>query len=109
MGRKAGSYNTRLLWMLYTKNRDDQTGQVRDSFTDNGELWASVEDKAAVKLETIGSMTAQNTTEIRINNYPTVGTKDQLREKGTDAYYTIDGISRGDGELILSCTRKQVR
>lgn len=109
MPRRAGNYNTRLTWLLHTPVKDSQTNQVTDTYVANGFLWASVVDRGAAKVETIGSPTAQSTTEIRVTNYPTIGFKDQLLEKGTETYYTIDGIARGDEGLILSCTRKQVR
>lgn len=109
MGRRAGNYSTRLIWLKHTPEKDAQTNQVKDTYVPNGELWASVTDRAAAKVDSIGLLCAQSTTEIRINNYPTVGFKDQLREKLTETYYTIDGIFRGDDELIVSATRKQVR
>jgi hypothetical protein len=109
MKRRAGNYSTRLTWLKHTPVKDAQTNQVKDTYAENGFLWASVIDKGAGKLESIGSLTAQSTTEIKITNYPLVGTKDQLLEKGTETYYVIDGILRGDEGLILNCTRKQVR
>ena len=107
--RRAGQYNTRLTWLLHVATKDLVTGQVKDSFTDNGYLWASVSDKSAAILPANGMGVAQSTTEIQIVGYPTIGFKDQLREKGTSTYYTIDGIIRSDDGLILSCTRKQIR
>lgn len=107
--RRAGNYDTRLTWLKYVAVRDDSTGQQTDSFEENGYLWASVADKSADKLPSIGLPVSQSTTEIRITNFPAIGFKDQLLEKGSEAYYTIDGITRGDEELILGCTRKQVR
>lgn len=109
MARRAGTYGTRLIWLKHTPVADDATGQVKDTYPANGFLWASVVDQSATKAPSNGLLTAQSTTEIRINGFPTVGFKDQLQEKGESAVYAIDGIHRGDAELILSCTRKQVR
>lgn len=109
MSRYAGSYDTRLIWLKHAPIIDSDTNQAKDTYVDNGFLWASVIDRSAAKIETIGSLTAQSTTEIRIRNFPALGFKDQLREKGSDTYYVIDGVQRGSDEWIVSATRKQVR
>lgn len=109
MARNAGKYDTRLIWLKHTPVTDPDTNQAKDSYVENGFLWAGITDRSAAKIESIGLLTAQSTTEIRIRNFPTLGFKDQLREKGSDTYYAIDGIHRGDAELIVSATRKQVR
>jgi hypothetical protein len=116
MTRNAGKYDTRLAWLKYRPVKDPDTNQVKDEYDPHGDLWANVSDLGAsgkplgaAKIQTVGLPVAQSTTQVRIKNFPAVGFRDQLREKGTDTYYVIDGISRGDDELIMFCTRRQVR
>ncbi len=97
----AGDYNTRFQWLKCVRTPDNVTGAKPKTFTDNGYLWGSVSWETAQLGNEFGAPRDQVTATIRVRNWPTVVASDRLVDTSTDDTYVLDGVRKGNNELII--------
>jgi head-tail adaptor len=98
----SGKYRDRLIWLKQTTNKETTFGQEEETFTNNGELWGSVEPLTAREQLAYGLRGVLVEVTIRIHNLPAVSFKDRLQDKASGTIYIIDGIKTWDNELELA-------
>lgn len=101
----AGNYNIRLRWLKLNSENDGSTGDMIDTFTPNGYLWASVDETNGRRTEDAGAPQTGVDVEIRIRNYPAVEATDLLQDDFDGYVYHIDSLRNGDDEIIVDAYR----
>lgn len=100
MAQQAGTYNDRLKWLKRTATKD-QYGQDKETFTDHGFLWASIEVTTGRKATEYGGEQSGQEATIRIRQMPSLSALDRLEAPEWGELWIIDHIRRGDNELIV--------
>jgi len=103
----AGVYTSRLLWLKCTKTKNEDNGDLEDTWSANGYLWCAVEETNARQGQ--NEYDAPQTgvdVEIRVRNYPALATIDRLEDTYYGYMYQITGIRNGDDELIVDAFRR---
>lgn len=104
----AGLYNTRLRWLVCTRTRDEDTGDLVGTHSPNGYLWCSVVETNGRRQTDAGATQTGADAEIRVRNYPTVSPLDLLEDEVLGYVWHLDSISNGDDELIVTAYRNDV-
>lgn len=99
------TYFTRLRWLIGAYTLDTDNGQQVLTHSDNGYLWANVEELGGRREEELGAVQTGVDATVRIRNYPTVRTIDLLEDEALGYVWRIQTIHNGDDEIICDCFR----
>lgn len=103
----AGDYN-RPFQLLKEGQTPDTTGQAVESFPANITLMGALDLDDATNEEAYGSaMQSICTGTVRFRGYPAISQLDRLLDTRFNETYKIDGVRRGNLEMICSITRYQ--
>ena len=99
----TGDYYRAITWLKRTVTKDATNGQDKETFTDNGTVWGSVQELSASRQLAFGMLNSQAQMIIKVRQYPAIVSTDRLREKRFNKLIVIDGLMHGDNEMIIYC------
>lgn len=89
--RSPGEYNTRLEWLVQSKEQD-AIGQFIESFTGGSYLWALMENQSSSFGTQYRADKTSQTFTARIRQKPTIKAKDRLTDTRTNETWAIESL-----------------
>lgn len=101
----TGAYNRPFVWLKRTVTKNTSTGQEEETFGNNGTLWGSIKELSASKRLAYGMQNSQADMEIHLRQWPSIDSKDRLRETKFNQLLVIDGITHDEQDTIIYAHR----